>query len=98
MQGLIEKVGFYAVENKSISVDSVKDEFEIGNDDAKEIIGKLITIGALEKTDSENRYEAVMDRDSFTKRINSYRTESKQGDVKYAERNIQIFICTMSSH
>lgn len=74
MQGLIEKVGLYAVENKSISVDSVKDEFEIGNDDAKEIIGKLITIGALEKSDSENRYEAVMDRDSFTKRINSYRS------------------------
>ncbi|RGY80081.1 DUF3801 domain-containing protein [Parabacteroides distasonis] len=74
MQGLIEKVGLYAVENKSVSVDSIKDEFEIGNDDAKEIIGKLVTIGALEKSETENKYEAIMDRDSFTKRIKSYRS------------------------
>lgn len=91
MQGLIEKVGLYAVENKSVSVDSIKDEFELENDDAKEIIGKLVTIGALEKSDTDNKYEAVMDRDAFKKRINSYRsiTERIQAVSMSKNRNLR---------
>ena len=94
MQGLIEKVGLYAVENKSVSVDSIKNEFEIGNDDAKEIIGKLVTIGAIEK--SENKYEAVMDRDSFKKRIKSYRSIAERIQAVSMSKNRNLTDITIS--
>ena len=74
IQGLIEKIGLYAVEKNDVSVDTIKDKFDIGSDDAKEIIGKLVTMGALEKSDTDNSYKAAMDKDAFTKRINSYRS------------------------
>ena len=31
-------------------------------------------MGALEKSDTDNSYKAAMDKDAFTKRINSYRS------------------------
>ncbi len=96
IQGLLEKVGLYAVENKSISVDAVKDEFELESDDAKEIIGKLVTIGALEKSETENRYESVMDRDSFTKRINSYRSIAERIQAVSMSKNRNLADITIS--
>ena len=96
MQGLIEKAGIYAVENKSVSVDSIKNEFKIGNDDAKEIIGKLVTIGAIEKSETENKYEAVMDRDSFTKRIKSYRSIAERIQAVSMSQNRNLTDITIS--
>lgn len=73
MQGLIEKVGLYAVDNKSISADSIEEKFHIEKNTAKEIIGKLVTMGALEKSEIENKYDVIMNKEALTKRINSYR-------------------------
>ena len=36
IQGLIEKIGLYAVEKNDVSVDTIKDKFDIGSDDAKD--------------------------------------------------------------
>ena len=35
IQELIEKIGLYAVEKNDVSVDTIKDKFDIGSDDAK---------------------------------------------------------------
>lgn len=73
MQGLIEKVGLYAVDNKSISADSIEEKFHIERNTAEEIIEKLVTMGALEKSEIENKYDVIMNKEALTKRINSYR-------------------------
>ena len=73
MQELIEKVGLYAVDNKSISADSIEKKFHIEKNTAEEIIGKLVTMGALEKSEIENKYDVIMNKEALTKRINSYR-------------------------
>lgn len=96
IQGMIEKVGLYAVENKSISVDSIKDEFDIEADGAKEIIGTLVTIGALEKSEAENKYDAIMDKDSFTKRISSYRSIAERIQAVSMSKNRNLSDITIS--
>ena len=96
IQGLIEKIGLYAVEKNDVSVDTIKDKFDIGSDDAKEIIGKLVTMGALEKSDTDNSYKAAMDKDAFTKRINSYRSIAERIQAVSMSKNNNLSDITIS--
>lgn len=41
MEGLIEKVGLFAMEKQSISVEAVKENFSIGNEQANSVIKQL---------------------------------------------------------
>ena len=95
IQGLIEKIGLYAVEKNDVSVDTIKDKFDIGSDDAKEIIGKLVTMGALEKSDTDNS-KAAMDKDAFTKRINSYRSIAERIQAVSMSKNNNLSDITIS--
>ena len=49
MDGLIEKVGMYAMEKKSINVEAVKENFSINHEQAENVIKQLETIGFLDK-------------------------------------------------
>ena len=51
MDGLIEKVGMYAMEKKTINVDAVKENFSINHEQAENVIKQLETIGFLDKGD-----------------------------------------------
>ena len=56
MDGLIEKVGMYATEKKSISVEAVKEDFNVGKEQAENVIRRLETIGVLDKGDAKGNY------------------------------------------
>lgn len=73
VDGLIEKVGMYAVEKENVNIDDVKEKFSIGETQAKEVLGKLTSMGAVESGESENTYKAVMDKDAFSNRIQGYK-------------------------
>lgn len=47
IDGLIEKVGMFAMEKKAISVDQVKENFSINGEQAESVIRQLETIGVL---------------------------------------------------
>lgn len=49
IDGLIEKVGMFAMEKKAISVDQVKENFSINGEQAESVIKQLETIGVLGK-------------------------------------------------
>ena len=49
LDGLIEKVGNYAMEKKSISVEEVKENFSLENEQAEKVVGQLERIGVLSK-------------------------------------------------
>ena len=49
LEGLIEKVGNYAMEKKSISVEEVKENFSLENEQAEKVVGQLERIGVLSK-------------------------------------------------
>ena len=73
VDGLIEKVGMYAIEKEKVNIDDVREKFSIDEIQAKDILGKLTSMGAVENGESENTYKAVMDKDAFSNRIQGYK-------------------------
>jgi len=69
IEGLIEKVGLFAMEKQSISVDAVKENFSIGNEQAENIISQLEKIGVLEKSDLNGEHKVIMDKEAFQNRV-----------------------------
>ncbi len=72
IDGLIEKIGLYAMEKSNISVEDVKEKFSIEKAQAEEVLGKLEKIGAIEK-EKDGVHKAIMDKDHFLNRIRGYR-------------------------
>ena len=72
IEGLIQKVGLFASEKKQLSVEEVRENFQIGHVEAEEIIEKLRTLGLLDAPDERGRYSVLMDREGFEKRIKGY--------------------------
>ena len=60
MDGLIEKVGLYAMEKSNISVEDVKEKFGVDKEEAENILGRLEKIGVLEKGE-DGMHKVVMD-------------------------------------
>ena len=61
MDGLIEKVGLFAMEKQSISVDAVKENFSIDNTQAESVIKQLETIGVLGQKNESGEHIVIMD-------------------------------------
>lgn len=72
MDGLIEKVGLYAMEKSDISVENIKEKFGIDKAQAESVLGRLEKIGVLEKG-KDGLHKAVMDKNAFLNRIRGYR-------------------------
>lgn len=72
MDGLIEKVGLYAMEKSNISVEDVKEKFGVDKAQAEGVLDRLEKIGVLEKG-NDGLHKAVMDKDAFLNRIRGYR-------------------------
>lgn len=73
VDGLIEKVGMYAMEKEKVNIDDVRERFSIDEIKAKEILTKLTSMGAVEDGESENTYKAVMNKEAFSNRIQGYK-------------------------
>ena len=69
IDGLIEKVGLFAMEKQTISVDAIKENFSIGNDEAENVIKQLETIGVLGAKDNIGQHTVMMDKDAFINRV-----------------------------
>ena len=72
MEGLIEKVGFYAVEKQAINVDAIKEHFSVDGKQAEDVIKHLETIGVLDKVDELGNHKVTMDKQSFENRLKGY--------------------------
>lgn len=71
LNGLIEKVGNYAMEKKSISVEEVKENFSLEKGQAENVVGQLERIGVLSKGE-DGQHKVLMDKDAFRNRIKGY--------------------------
>lgn len=72
LDGLIEKVGLYATEKPSISVEEIKESFQIDHAQAEDVVGTLEKIGVLSKEEN-GEHKVLMDKDAFFNRIGSYK-------------------------
>lgn len=72
VDGLIEKVGLYAMEKSNISVEDIKEKFGVDKAQAEVVLDRLEKIGVLEKG-KDGLHKAVMDKDAFLNRIGGYK-------------------------
>lgn len=89
IDGLIEKVGLYAMEKSNISVEDITEKFGVDTTQAEGVLGKLEKIGILEKG-KDGMHKAVMDKDAFLNRIHGYRelAERMQAAAMKQEGNL----------
>ena len=96
MDGLIEKVGMYAMEKKSINVEAVKENFSINHEQAENVIKQLETIGFLDKRDESGEHRVMMDREAFQKRIRGYQELADRMRAVAASKHTNLSDVTIS--
>ena len=95
LAGLIEKVGSYAMEKKSISVEDVRENFRVGNEQAENVVGQLERIGVLSKEES-GQHRVLMDKEMFLKRMKGYRELAQRMQAVAAAQNPKLTDITIT--
>ena len=96
LTGLLEKVGQYAVEKKSVSVDEIQDELAIDKETARDTLEKLLDIGVVDKPDGKDTYRVMMDREAFDDRIRRFREISERMRMVAASKNTDLSDITIT--
>lgn len=96
MDGLIEKVGLFAMEKQSISVDAVKENFSIDHLQAENVLKQLETIGVLGAKDEAGEHKVIMDRDAFINRIRGYQNLAERMMAVSVSKNMNLSDVTIS--
>lgn len=98
LDGLIEKVGLYATEKKSVSVDEVKEKFSINNDRAELVLKQLETIGFIDKADENGAHRVIMDKDAFMNRVRGYQDLAERMRTVAAAKDTNLSDVTISKN
>ncbi len=96
MDGLIEKVGLFAMEKQSISVDAVKENFSIDHNQAENVLKQLETIGVLGEKNEQGEHKVIMDKDAFMNRIKGYQNLAERMMAVSASKNTNLSDVTIS--
>ena len=96
MDGLIEKVGLFAMEKQSISVDTVIENFSIDNLQAENIIKQLETIGVLGEKNASGEHKVIMDKEAFLNRVRGYQSLAERMRAVSASKNLNLSDVTIS--
>lgn len=96
MDGLIEKVGLFAMGKQSISVDAVKENFSIDNSQAESIIKQLETIGVIGKKGADGEHKVIMDKEAFLNRVRGYQSLAERMRAVSASKNLNLSDVTIS--
>lgn len=96
IDGLIEKVGMYAMEKKSVSARQVSKNFSINSEQAEDVIKQLETIGVLGKKNEDGTHTVMMDKEAFLKRIRGYQELAERMKAVAASKNANLSDVTIS--
>ncbi len=96
MDGLIEKVGLFAMDKQSISVDSIKNNFSINDSQAESIIKQLETIGVVGSKNTNGEHKVIMNKEAFLNRIRGYQTLAERMRAVSATKNMNLSDITIS--
>ena len=96
LDGLIEKVGMFAMEKQSISVDQIKENFSINSEQAESVIKQLETIGFLDKKAVDGTHKVMMDKDAFLNRVRGYQDLADRMRAVAASKNTNLSDVTIS--
>ena len=73
LEGLIEKIGIYAVGQKELGVEEIKKEFNMPSEQAEYMVVQLEKLGVLDKENEGGRHKVLMDKETFLARWKGYR-------------------------
>ena len=96
LDGLIEKVGMFAMEKQSVSVDQIKENFSIDSEQAESVISQLETIGVLGKRGTDGMHKVMIDKDAFLKRVRGYQDLAERMRAVAASKNTDLSDVTIS--
>jgi len=96
IDGLIEKVGMFAMEKKAISVDQVNENFSINGEQAESVIRQLETIGVLGSKNEDGTHTVMMDKDAFINRVRGYQDLAERMRAVAASKNANLSDVTIS--
>jgi hypothetical protein len=96
LDGLIEKVGLFAMEKQSVSVDQIKENFSIDSTQAENVVKQLETIGFLDKKGEDGTHRVMMDRDAFLNRVRGYQDLAERMRAVAASKNTNLSDVTIS--
>lgn len=96
LDGLIEKVGRYAMEKKAIRVEDVQNDFQVEPVQAQDVISRLQTLGVVTEPDGQGNYPVVMDQEAFEKRVAKYQELSNRMRRIAAEKNTSLTDITIT--
>ncbi len=95
LEGLMEKVGMYAMEKQSVSVEDIKENFNTTMEQAKNVVGQLEKIGVLDKEDS-GQHKVIMDKEAFLNRIKGYKELAQRMQTISAAQNKNLMDITIT--
>ena len=98
MDGLIEKVGLFAMGKQSISVNSVKENFSIDNSQAESVIKQLETIGVLGTKNASGEHKVIIDKEGFLNRLRVYQSLAERMRAVSASKNMNLSDVTISKN
>ena len=96
IDGLIEKVGMFAMEKQAISVEQVKENFSINGEQAENVIKQLETIGVLGSKSEDGTHKVMMDKEAFINRIRGYQSLADRMRAISASKNTNLSDVTIS--
>lgn len=96
LNGLIEKVGLFAGEKQSISIEQVKENFSINREQAEGVIKQLETIGFLGRKGNDGTHKVIMDKDTFLNRVRSYQDLANRMKMIAASKDSSLSDITIS--
>lgn len=95
LEGLMEKVGFFAMEKASISVEEIKENFGIEKEQAQKVARQLEKIGVLSEENNGQR-KVLMDKEAFLKRIQGYKELTERMKAVSAMQNPNLVDITIT--
>ena len=73
IDGLLEKVGNFAMEREAVSSGLIKENFSVSQSQAQSVLSQLERMGVLSKVDERGMHKVLMDKEAFQNRIRGYR-------------------------
>lgn len=95
LEGLLEKVGQFAMEKASIRVEEIQENFGMKQEQAEKMVGQLEKIGVLSK-EKDGQHIVIMQKEEFQKRMEGYRELAQRMQTVLAGQNPNLVDITIT--
>lgn len=94
---LLEQAGVLATEKKKISVDEMQSALQISKEEAEQVLEQLVALDVLRVSEEAGTYEAVMDKETFQKKMQAYKDMFQRAEEVEHAKNPNLIDITISN-